>query len=93
MCTRSADISESFIELVCQDEEWLRAEFDALIAAGWDTPSQSPPTAPRAERPRPPGRPGPAHSAPGFRPARSCSPRPSTGRSRSPPEDHAPKGR
>jgi hypothetical protein len=93
MCTKSVDISESFIDLVCQDEELLRAEFDALIAAGWDTPSQPPPVAPRAERPRPPGRPGPARGAPGLRPARTCPPRPGPGRSRSPPEGPAPKGR
>jgi hypothetical protein len=29
---------EQFLDLVCADDELLRAEFDAIIAAEWPTP-------------------------------------------------------
>lgn len=35
------DVEEEFLELVCADEELLRAEFDAIIAREW--PSRRPP--------------------------------------------------
>ncbi len=41
-------VTEVFIDLVCADPEWLRAEFDAVIATGWDHPL---PTRPRPRRP------------------------------------------
>ncbi len=48
------DREEEFLHLICADEELLRAEFDAIIAAEWPTP---PPRRPagrtRSERPRP----------------------------------------
>ena len=28
----------AFIELVCSDEELVRAEFDAIVAAAWTSP-------------------------------------------------------
>ena len=37
-------IDEEFLALMCSDEEWLRAEFDAIIASEWGTP-------PRRRRP------------------------------------------
>jgi hypothetical protein len=43
-----------FADLVCRDEEWLRAEFDAIVAAEWGTPPPVPPPAP----PGPDDRPG-----------------------------------
>jgi hypothetical protein len=50
------EVKEKFLALVCADEELLRAEFDAIIAAAWDQPT--PPTRPRPTR-RPPGPPAP----------------------------------
>jgi hypothetical protein len=31
-------LDEDFWDLVCSDEQWLRAEFDAIIAAEWAGP-------------------------------------------------------
>ena len=33
-------IDDEFLALMCSDEEWLRAEFDAIVAAEWGTPPQ-----------------------------------------------------
>lgn len=44
-------IDEEFLELLCSDEELLRAEFEAIVAAEWPTPPMRPP------RPSPAGRP------------------------------------
>jgi hypothetical protein len=60
------EVEEEFLELVCADEELLRAEFDALIAATWGQPRQ--PARPcRACRPTPPapGRPSRGFARPG----------------------------
>lgn len=46
---------DPFVDLVYGDEELVRAEFEALIAASWDPP---PPT--------PPARPQPAGGPPGW---------------------------
>ena len=53
---------EAFTELICGDPDLLRAEFDALISAGFDEPPQPPaPPAPSAARPAPSHRqPGPS---------------------------------
>lgn len=39
----TAPTRQSFIEVVCGDEDLLRAEFDAIIAAGWPDPPPRPP--------------------------------------------------
>lgn len=46
-------LDEQFVELVCSDNELLRAEFEAIVAAEWPTP---PPPCPPLRRPalRPP---------------------------------------
>src|SRR6478735_2298755 len=54
----AASTAEQFVELLCADEDLLRAEFDAIIAAEWPEP---PPTEPDgglapARRPREAGR-------------------------------------
>ena len=36
LTTREADAT--FAELICADPQWLRAEFDALITAGFGAP-------------------------------------------------------
>jgi len=47
---------DEFLALVCADQEWLRAQFDAIIAAEWPSP---PPVQPgRGDAAKPP--PGPA---------------------------------
>jgi len=42
-----------FADLVCRDEEWLRAEFDAIVAAEWGAPPPAPPPAPPGPDDRP----------------------------------------
>ena len=44
---------ETFMDLVCNDDELVRAEFDALVGAVWHPPVPPAPPAPRA--PAPPG--------------------------------------
>ncbi len=63
---------EEFLDLVCADEQLLKAEFDAIIAQAWPMgpPPAGPQPAPRAVSPSP--RPDPAPS----------------GRQMSPPESH-----
>lgn len=49
---------EWFVELMCADDEWLRAEFDAIVAANFDDPPPSPrPQRPFRPQPSLPGRP------------------------------------
>jgi hypothetical protein len=57
LATREADTA--FAELICADAQWLREEFDALIAASFSQPPAAPPPAP----PRVPPLPG--HTNPG----------------------------
>lgn len=61
MPTRTVD--ETFLDLVTRDDDLVRAEFDALIAASWDAPPPPPPAAP-APADRPPGWPEPSHPGP-----------------------------
>jgi hypothetical protein len=47
---------EAFMDLVTSDPDLVRAEFDALIGAGWDEPPAPPPQnppVPSAARPKP----------------------------------------
>ena len=45
---------EAFTELICGDPDLVRAEFDALIGAGFDDPPEPPaPPAPSAAQPAP----------------------------------------
>ncbi|TWD83037.1 hypothetical protein FB561_4190 [Kribbella amoyensis] len=58
---------DEFLDLVCDDVDLLRAEFDALIAASWDDPpGRRPPSPPQrpAELPHAYRRPAPVHSGP-----------------------------
>jgi hypothetical protein len=85
LATRDADTA--FAELICADAQWLREEFDALIAASFSQPPVAPPPAP----PRvPPHRrhPGPPRwCRPGPRPPAITTPvtAPRHRRQRSPP--------
>jgi len=67
LATRDADAM--FAELICADAQWLREEFDALIAASFRQPPAAPPPAPPRVPPRRP-RPGP----PGQHCPRPCPP-------------------
>ena len=44
LATRAADTE--FADLMCADPQWLREEFDALIAASFSPPPALPPLAP-----------------------------------------------
>ena len=48
---------DAFLAVVCADADWLRAEFDAIVAASWDTPpaGAQPPDGPAAGPLRPNG--------------------------------------
>ena len=52
------DANAAFAELICADAQWLREEFDALIAASFSQPPAAPPPAP-PRIPPPHGRAGP----------------------------------
>jgi len=87
----ASTLKDELLDLVCADEQWVRTEFDAIIAAEWPT-RPAPPLAPVVSRPRltPP------------RPARAVTPAPRPGsgestlerwrRQRSPPPTPAPTG-
>jgi hypothetical protein len=47
---------DEFLALVCSDEELLRAEFEAIVEAGWSSPPPPDPTPGREAEP-PPDRP------------------------------------
>src|SRR4051794_352276 len=68
--TRAAD---GFAELVLADPEWVRAEFDALVAANFGPP---PRPVPPARRPRRRPR---AREVRGGAPVSACSPRSARG--------------
>ena len=88
-------VDEQFLELMCADEELLRAEFDAIIAQEWS--SSLPPPDPPAASPRPGPGPG-SHRLPrGSQASARRPPHPGAdgwSRQRSPPRptrDHDPK--
>jgi hypothetical protein len=80
-------VDTAFLDLLCHDEELLRAEFDELISAGWPTPPPPPPP-PAMPRPaeRPPWWTGPTLLAqPGAAAGRPAGPADERHRQRSPP--------
>src|SRR5688572_15123601 len=77
---------EEFLELMCDDEDLLRAEFDAIIAREW--PSRPPPADPPAGSPTPGPRERGRPAAPVLRASRGRPRTPGAGgrsRQRSPP--------
>ena len=72
-------VDEQFLALVCSDPEWLRAEFDAIIAAAWSSPPPAGPGSCRAatQPEKPVGSSGPAPPEPVSGP-RSRGPDPVT---------------
>ena len=84
----SRSVRAEFAELICADDQWLRSEFDALIAANFGVP----PAPPRPAPPRtPPARPSRRHPpwlvfpAPGPDPHAMADRRSAIRRQRSPP--------
>jgi hypothetical protein len=77
--------TEVFLDLALGDDELVRAEFDALIAACWESPYEPP-----VDKPSPPARAWEARPQPwwpwlpGTRPGRGPMRRPA-GRGRDPP--------
>jgi len=49
--TQLLDEEEAFLDLTLADDELMRAEFDALIAACWESPCEPP-----LDKPCPPGK-------------------------------------
>lgn len=83
--------AEIFVDLALSDDELVRAEFDALIAAGWESPCEPP-----LDKPAPPAgawaRPQPWWPRPlAARCSRRDPVRRPEGRSRAPPRLPAPR--
>jgi hypothetical protein len=90
LATRPAHAA--FADLICDDPQWLDAEFEALISASFSEPPAPPPPAPPRVPPRP-GIPAPSPRRPPPGPAVLTFPvtGPHLGRQRSPPA-HPPAG-
>jgi hypothetical protein len=84
LSTREADAA--FADVVYADQQWVDAEFDALISASFSEPPAPPPPAPPRVPPRP-GIPPPPSRHLGRVPAVITAPAtgPGHGRQRSPP--------
>ncbi|PPK64988.1 hypothetical protein CLV40_11630 [Actinokineospora auranticolor] len=52
MTSMTTPTRDEFLALLCEDDDWVRAEFDAIIEASWGRPSR-----PRPDSPTPPGPP------------------------------------
>lgn len=77
-------LHDAFLDLLCEDQDLVDAEFNELIAASWTPPPPAPqaPSEP-ADRPPPPGWPAAAAGPPP--PASPLAARIRTARQRSPP--------
>jgi hypothetical protein len=84
MTVSTREAGAAFADIVYADQQWVDAEFDALISASFSEPPAPPPPAP----PRVPPRPGiPPSRLPAPGPAAATFPAtgPEHGRQRSPP--------
>ncbi|TCC24372.1 hypothetical protein [Kribbella sindirgiensis] len=85
MTVDTQQLDEAFLDLMLADDELVHAEFDALIAACWESPSEPP-----LDKPCPPGGGHPARP-PSRRTRRGAGglgrllPRRPAGRARGPP--------
>src|ERR1700755_3598168 len=72
----TCDTDTAFAELIYADAQWLREEFDALIAASFGQPPAAPPPAPPRGPPRrpPPAPPPPPPPAPAALAAAAAHP-------------------
>jgi hypothetical protein len=86
MTVSTREVGAAFADVVYADQQWVDAEFDALISASFSKPPAPPPPAPPRVPPRP-GNPFPPSRPPRPGPAvltwRSAGP--DHGRQRSPP--------
>ena len=79
MLADSATERDTFLAVVYADADWLRAEFDAIVAASWDEPParrrpSGRPGPPRPDAARHPDRPVPTGRPAAAAPARERSP-------------------
>jgi hypothetical protein len=78
----TAALRSAFLQLVCSDEELLRAEFEAIVAASWTTPDDGAAVLGHQDRPS-------VHQLSSLPPERPMSSRPGSDlcwrRQRSPP--------
>jgi hypothetical protein len=78
----------AFADVVYADQQWVDAEFDALISASYGEPPAPPPPAPSRVPPRPGiPRPPSRRPAPGPAATPSLAAGPEHGRQRSPPPE------
>lgn len=82
---RRAGLDADFLALVCADEELLRAEFDAIIAAGWGCPQGRRPHPPVSTHPLPKRSEAPSTRPAGIAARRHSPTVPARARQRSPP--------
>ena len=88
MTPSTREAGAAFADIVSADQQWVDAEFDALISASFSEPPPPPPPAPPRVPPHP-GTPPPPSRRPAPGPAARTSPAtgPDYGRQRSPPAD------
>lgn len=80
--------SDLFLELLCADEDLLRAEFEAIVAAEWPSPPPDQPAESNIARQGPPGSSSSTRGRPAAPPSRPRHPGAGEGsRQRSPPAD------
>jgi len=86
MTVSTREAGAAFADVVFADQQWVDAEFDALISASFSEPPAPPPPAPPRVPPRP-GTPCPPSRRPAPGPAACTFPAtgPDCGRQRSPP--------
>ena len=86
MTVSTREAGAAFADVVYADQQWVDAEFDALISASFSEPPAPPPPAPPRVPPRP-GTPCPPSRRPAPGPAACTFPAtgPGHGRQRSPP--------
>ena len=86
MTVSTREAGAAFADVVYADQQWVDAEFDALISASFSEPPAPPPPAPPRVPPRP-GTPCPPSRRPAPGPAACTFPAtgPDCGRQRSPP--------
>lgn len=86
MTVSTREAGAAFVDVVYADQQWVDAEFDALISASFSEPPAPPPPAPPRVPPRP-GTPPPPSRRSGPGPSAITSPAtgPGCGRQRSPP--------
>ena len=84
MALSAREAGAAFADVVYADQQWVDAEFDALISASYGEPPPPPPPAPPRVPPRP-GTPPSRRPAPGQAARTFPATGPDHGRQRSPP--------